>query len=222
VFNQQLETDMSTQYTLHAELRAEQGKGASRRLRREGKLPAIVYGGGKEPVAITLQHNEVARHLQDEAFYSQVLRLETDGKSESVVLRDMQRHPSRPFVLHMDLQRILEDEEIRVSVPLHFVNQDVCVGVKAHGGAISHVMNEVEVQCLPKDLPEFIEVDLANVDVGESVHLSDVKLPDGVVFLELALGEEHDHVLATVHAPSGGAASAGDGEEDGEAENAAE
>ncbi len=207
---------MSTQYTLHAEPRAEQGKGASRRLRREGKLPAIVYGGGKEPMAITLMHNEVSRHLQDEAFYSQILTLELDGKSESVVLRDLQRHPSRPLILHMDLQRIVEGEEIRVSVPLHFVNQDICVGVKAHGGSISHVMNEVEVQCLPKNLPEYIEVDLANVDIGESVHLSDVKLPEGVVFLELALGEEHDHVIAAVHAPSGGGSAdeeAGEGDE---------
>ncbi len=205
---------MSSQYVLHAEARAEQGKGASRRLRREGKLPAIVYGGGKEPKAITLKHNEISRHLLDEAFYSQVLRLEIDGAAESVVLRDLQRHPAKPLILHVDLQRILEDEEIRVVVPLHFINEEICVGVKTHGGSISHVMNEVEVQCLPANLPEYIEVDLANVDIGESVHLSDIDLPEGLTITELALGEEHDQVIVTVHAKAGG----GGAEEGGEAD----
>ncbi|HGG59434.1 MAG TPA: 50S ribosomal protein L25/general stress protein Ctc [Gammaproteobacteria bacterium] len=208
---------MSTQYVLHAEARAEQGKGASRRLRREGKLPAIVYGGGKEPKAITLKHNEISRHLQDEAFYSQILKLDIDGATEPVVLRDLQRHPSRPLILHVDLQRILADEAIRVSVPLHFINEDTCVGVKAHGGSISHVLNEVEVQCLPGDLPEYIEVDLEKVDVGESIHLSDIDLPEGLTLIELALGEEHDQVVVAVHAKSGG----GDEDSGSEAETGA-
>ena len=192
---------MSTQYVLHAESRTEQGKGASRRLRHQGKLPAIVYGAGKEPVSITLEHNEVLRHTEDEAFFSQILGLETEGKTEQVVLRDMQRHPSRSVILHMDLQRILEDQELKVVIPFHFMNAEECVGVKQSGGVISHVANEAEILCLPRNLPEYIEVDLENIDIGGSVHLSEITLPEGVVFTELMFGDDNDYMVASVHAP---------------------
>lgn len=196
---------MSTQYVLHAEARAEQGKGASRRLRHQGKFPGIVYGAGKEPVAITLDHNEVLRNLLEEAFFTQIIDLKTDGKAEQVVLRDLQRHPSRPTILHMDLQRIVADQVLRVVVPIHFINEEECVGVKTGGGVISRAMNDVEVQCLPKDLPEFITVDIENVGVDEAIHLSEVTLPEGVSLIETVVeaGEEPvDLMVVSVHVPT--------------------
>ncbi len=189
---------MSTDFVLHAEKRAEQGKGASRRLRRAGKLPAIVYGVGKEPAAVTLEHNEVIRHLDEESFYSQVLTVDLEGMREKVVLRDLQRHPSKSLVLHMDLQRIDEDEEIRVVVPIHFINEDTCPGVKL-GGQVSHQMVEVEVSCLPKDLPEFLEIDMAEMEVGDTLHLSDVKVPEGVQFSILAQEGDNDPAVVSIH-----------------------
>ena len=177
---------MSTNFVVNAEKREDQGKGASRRLRREGLVPAIVYGAGKEPEAITLRHNELIRQLEEEAFYSQVLTLKVDGSEENVVLRDLQRHPAKPIILHVDLQRINMNEKIHVQVPLHFLNEDSCVGVKMEGGVVGHLATEINVSCLPKDLPEYIEVDMAEVHVGDTVHLSDIKLPEGVESIELA------------------------------------
>jgi len=190
---------MSTDFVLHAEQRAEQGKGASRRLRHAGKLPAIVYGAGKAPASIILQHNEVLRHLEEETFYSQVLTVDLDGAREKVVLRDLQRHPAKQLVLHMDLQRINEKEEIRVVVPIHFVNEDTCPGVKL-SGQVSHQMVEVDISCLPKDLPEFLEIDMAEMQVGDTLHLSDLKVPEGVQLSILAQEGENDPAVVSIHA----------------------
>ncbi|HPE59305.1 MAG TPA: 50S ribosomal protein L25/general stress protein Ctc [Thiolinea sp.] len=190
---------MTKQYVLSAELREQQGKGASRRLRRTNGVPAILYGAGKDPVALTLKHNELQRNLQEEAFYSQLITLEMGGTRERVILRDLQRHPSRPFIMHADLQRVKENELLQVHVPLHFINEANSVAVKTQGGSIDHVMSDVLVACLPGDLPEYIEVDMGNVEKGQIIHLSDIKLPEGVSLPELALGEDHNQAIATVH-----------------------
>ena len=190
---------MSLDFTLNAELRSGQGKSASRRLRRTGKVPAVIYGGGEDPVSITLDHDSVMHNLEQEAFYSHVLTVDVAGKSQRAILRDLQRHPYKPTILHLDLLRVREDTAINVHVPLHFLNEDICHGVKMEGGAISHNMVEVEVSCLPKDLPEFIEVDTAEIKLNEALHLSDIKVPEGVTIIELAHGEGHDHVVVSVH-----------------------
>lgn len=189
---------MSADFVIHAEKRAEQGKGASRRLRHTGKFPAIVYGAGKEPAAVTLEHNEIVRYLEEEAFYSQVLKIDLEGVSEKVVLRDLQRHPAKPFILHMDLQRIKENEEIRVHIPIHFLNEDTCPGVKL-GGQVSHQIVEVEISSLPKDLPEFLELDMAEMEIGDTLHLSDLKIPEGVQLMALAQDEEHNLGVVSIH-----------------------
>jgi large subunit ribosomal protein L25 len=188
---------MSTEYIINAEQREDQGKGASRRLRRDGLVPGIVYGAGKEPVAITVRQNELVKSLEQEAFYSQVLTLKLGKDSEQVVLRDLQRHPAKPTLLHLDLQRINANEKLHAHIPLHFINEETCVGVKQGGGNISHVVIEVEVTCLPKDLPEYIEVDVADLNLGDALHLSDLKLPANVELVELA--HEHDNAVVTVH-----------------------
>ena len=212
-----------TDFVLNAEVREEQGKGASRRLRREGKVPAIIYGGDKEPQTISLVHHEVTHELQNEAFYSHILTLKIGKTEEKAILRDLQRHPSKPYVTHMDFQRVSANEAIRVLVPVHFINEDTCVGVKMGGGVLNHLMTEVEVQCLPKDLPEFIEVDVAELNVGDTVHLSDLKLAKGIDIVELLHGEEHDNAVVACHKGHGGAAAAepeegaeGEAEEGGE------
>ena len=193
---------MSVDFTLNAELRDEQqqGKGASRRLRKNGKVPAIIYGGGEDPVSVTFDHDKLAHSLEQEAFYSHILTVDVAGKSQRAILRDLQRHPYKPTVLHMDLMRVREDTAINVHVPLHFKNEDSCPGVKLEGGVISHNIVEVEVSCLPKDLPEFIEVDAAELKLNDSLHLSDIKVADGVTIVEFAHGEGHDHVVVSVHA----------------------
>jgi large subunit ribosomal protein L25 len=193
---------MSTSFELTSQLRTDLGKGASRRLRHAGHVPAIMYGAGKDPVALTFSHNELQRNLANEAFYSHILTIHIDGQTdEKAVLKDLQRHPSRPIIMHMDLLRVSETEEITIHVPLHFVNQDICVGVKTGGGIISHLMVEVEIRCLPKDLPEFISIDLATAQLGDIIHLSDLKLPEGVHIPSLTHG---DQPVASVHSPRGG------------------
>jgi len=201
-------------FTLEAQKRDDLGKGASRRLRREGKFPAIVYGGEQAPVAITVDHNEMLKHLDHEAFFSHVLALNIDGKANKVILRALHRHPYKPTVLHADFQRVSENETLRMHVPLHFDNRETCKGAKA-GGVINIIMNEVEVDCLAANLPEFIAVDLDDLDVGESIHLSQVKLPKGVSIHALELGEDHDTAVVAIHPPKGGAATE---EEETEAE----
>jgi large subunit ribosomal protein L25 len=189
------------EFDLNAEPRTDVGKGASRRLRRAGRLPAIVYGGDKPPATISLDQNELARRLEHEAFYSHVLTLRVGGESESVVLKDLLRHPFRRQVLHADLQRVTADRKLHIHVPLHFVNEEACPGRKA-GGTVSHTMNELEVSCLPKDLPEFIAVDLSGLELGQAIHLSDLPLPAGV---ELAhpVTPETDRTVVSVHRHGG-------------------
>ena len=202
-------------FELNAELRTDMGKGASRRLRRlADKIPAIIYGGDKEPQALTLDHPEVLQHVEHEAFYSHILKLIIDGEKHKVILKDMQRHPFKPKVTHMDFQRVSDNDTIHMAIPLHFINEDVCAGAKA-GGTIQHHMNTVEISCLAKDLPEFIEIDLTDLDVNGVLHLSDIKLPEGAQIIELTHGADHDQAVVSVHR-RGGAAEAT--EEDAEAE----
>ncbi|MEZ5462701.1 50S ribosomal protein L25/general stress protein Ctc [Dokdonella sp.] len=184
---------MAKTHELSVELRKDEGKGASRRLRRAGSVPAIVYGGGElGPVSIQMAHKDVYMAAQNEWFYSSVLDLSLDGDVQKVLLRDMQRHPFKQQILHLDFLRINENEEIRVRVPLHFLNQDTSPAGKASGVIIMHEVTEVEVACLPKDLPEYIEVDLADLKVDDIIHLSSLKLPAGTEIPELKLGKEHD------------------------------
>jgi len=189
------------QFEMTAEPRVDQGKGASRRLRREGKVPAVLYGAGKEAVAIQLDHNSLRRQLQSEAFYSHILHLSLNGTDEQVVLKDVQRHPVRPQILHIDLLRIDENEELEMRVPVHTINEEQCIGVKTKGGLINHQMNEVEVLCLPKNLPEYIEVDVAELDVGDTVHLEDLQLPEGVRSAVIAHGGDGSLPVVSVQMP---------------------
>jgi large subunit ribosomal protein L25 len=190
---------MSDKFDLIAEIREDQGKGASRRLRREGKVPAIIYGAGRPPRALAFDHNAVLRQLENESFYSSVLNVKVGEKSQAAILKDLQRHPARAQIMHLDLQRIVEDEEIRMNVPLHFVGEDVAPGVKQEGGNVSHLRTDVEVVCLPKHLPEYLEVDVSELKLDEMLHLSDIKLPEGVEIPELQQGPEHDHAVVSIH-----------------------
>ena len=190
-------------YELKAQSRSELGKGASRRLRRSGRIPGTVYGASKEPQSITLSHDEVLHQLDREAFYSSVLTLNVDAQSEQVVVKDLQRHPYKPDILHIDFLRIDEKQKITMRVPLHFMNEQQCVGVKSGGGVISRIMTELEISCLPGDLPEYIDVDMANVNLGESVHLSDIILPEGVEIDALLSGGDASASVATVSLPKG-------------------
>lgn len=188
---------MAGSFELDAELRPLQGRGHSRRLRVAGMIPAVLYGGGAEPLGLAFSHNKILKALENEATYSHILTIRYDGKAETAILKDLQRHPSRPIIMHMDFQRVSESQKIRVHVPLHFVNQEISVGAKK-GGVVNHNLVNVEVVCLPARLPEFIEVDLAKVDVGQSVHLSELKVPGGVELVELSHGPDHDLVVAVI------------------------
>ncbi|HBG29842.1 50S ribosomal protein L25/general stress protein Ctc [Candidatus Macondimonas diazotrophica] len=202
-------------FKVTAASRADAGKGASRRLRRQGDVPGIVYGGDKPPMAITLSNNEMVKHLQHEAFYSHVLELELDGKTESVILKALQRHVYRAgIILHVDFQRVVAGQELHVHVPLHFVGDERSIGAK-RGGIVSHLLNEVEVICLPKDLPEFIEVDVSGLDIGEGLHLSDLKLPTGVRLASLSHGESGDLAVVTIVPPKVEPAEASEAPEEG-------
>lgn len=195
---------MSDVFQFDAVARPGAGTSASRAVRREGGVPAIMYGAGKEPKQLTLSHNEVIKHLEHEAVYSHVLTVVVDGKKEKAVLKGLQRHPSKPRILHMDFQRVNVKEKLRMHVPLHFVNAGEAVGVKK-GGVVTHSQVDVEVSCLPKNLPEFIEIDLLALDVGDSVHLSEIKLPKGVEIVALAQGADHDLPVVSVTTVRGGA-----------------
>jgi len=171
---------MSVKFELKAEPRSELGKGASRRLRRAGKVPGILYGGETAPLAIELDHNQLLLALRKEAFHSSVVSLIIDGKKEQAVLRDTQVHAYKPLVLHVDFQRVDAKQTLHIKVPLHFVNEENAPGVKLSGGHVNHVLTELEIACLPKDLPEFIEVDIGELKVGQNLHVSQLKLPKGV------------------------------------------
>jgi large subunit ribosomal protein L25 len=181
-----------SEHNIQATSRNVEGKGASRRLRLAASIPAIVYGGKSAPQPIQLDHEKIWLAQQHEWFYSSILNLEIDGKVEQVLLRDMQRHPFKQIIMHLDFQRVDANQALRAKVPLHFLNQDKSPAGKTAGILVLHELNEVEVSCLPKDLPEFIEIDLSNLAVGDIVHLSDLALPQGVELPELKLGKEHD------------------------------
>jgi len=191
------------QIEFNAKQRDVQGTGASRRLRRAGQVPGIVYGGTATPQAIELDHNELFQLLRKEAFYSSVLTMNLDGTKEMCLLRDVQRHPFRQLILHVDFQRIDASHKIHQKVPLHFINADICPGVKLSGGMVQHVMSDLDVRCLPADLPSFIEIDLKDLASGHSMHVSELKLPAGV---EAVLHKGEDPVVATVVIRGGAAA----------------
>ncbi len=204
-------------FNLDASIRTDLGKGASRRLRREEKLPGIIYGGEEAPVSITLDHNKVKNAADFEAFYSHVLTLNVDGKATEVLVKDMQRHPYKPKIMHIDFQRVVAGQDVHTNVPLHFVNEEKSAAVKA-GGIAEHHVTEIEVTCLPKDLPEFIEVDMAAVEMGQTLHLSDLTLPAGVASVELAKDDEtHDLAVVTVK-PAPKAADTEEGDEEAASE----
>lgn len=188
-------------FTLNAQARTNEGKGASRRLRRlEQKVPAVIYGGSSAAQSITLELRELVKALESEAFYSHILTINIDGKPQSAVLKALQRHPVKNLPMHADFLRVDAAQKLTMNVPLHFINQDTCVGVKLEGGEITHFTSEVVVSCLPGNLPEYITVDMAAVHVGTTLHLSDLQLPAGVEIPVLALGHDHDQPVANVHA----------------------
>ena len=212
---------------LNATLREDKGKGASRRLRHANTLPAIIYGGSKDPMSITLLQKDVQHKLPNEDFYSQVLSLVVDGSAEDVLIRDIQHHPYKQEVMHMDFIRVDENKVVHVFSQLHFVGEDVSPGVKTEDGVINHVITEVELECFPKNIPSHIEVDLSEMHVGDIIHLSDLKLPEGVEVLALKQGEEHDTAVVGMHvrkvavetedeAPEAPAAPAVEGDEEAE------
>ena len=199
---------MSTvDFTVNAETRTDVGKGASRRLRNADKVPAVIYGASQDATSLTLDHDEMFHHLENEAFYSHILSVKVDGKIQKAVLKDVQRHPSKPKITHIDFQRISDTGKIHMHVPLHFVGEDKAPGVKA-GGLISHLMSSVDIVCMAKHLPEYIEVDVSNLEMDNAIHLSNIILPKGVEIPELALGPDHDLPVISIHAPKGGAAEA--------------
>ena len=201
--------------TLAAELREDQGKGASRRLRREGKIPAIIYGAGKEPVSIQVDQNIITNMASKEEFYAHIINIQIGDQTERVVAKALQRHVYKPQIDHADFLRVDESKKLKAKIPLHFLGDDKAPGVKK-GGLLSHDLVDVEVSCLPKDLPEFIEVDVSELEVGESVHMSELKLPSGVEIVELTKG--HDVTVAHVGTIRGGADEAEESAEEGEAE----
>jgi large subunit ribosomal protein L25 len=190
---------MPQQFELNARARSEHGTGAARRLRREGGLPAVVYGAGKPTQSIALDHATTVLQLRSEAFHSHLLKLNLDGAVEDVVLREVRYHPVRRQILHMDLLRVSATQALRIEVPLHFTGEEVAPGVKLGGGVVSHLMTAVEIECLPKDLPEYIEIDVSALELNATVHLSDLALPAGVSIPSLALGPDHDLPVVSIH-----------------------
>jgi len=184
---------------VNATPRSTQGKGASRRLRHAAKVPGVVYGGGQDAQSIELDHKELKQHLKTEAFHASILSLNLGGQKQQVLLRDYQMHPWRLDVLHVDFQRVAADRKIHMKVPLHFMNQETAPGVKTGGGTVSHVLSEIEINCLPADLPEYIEVDIGEMQAGQSLHISDLKLPQGVESVQLRGGD--DLVVVTIQVP---------------------
>ena len=215
---------MADLQTIAAAIREDVGKGASRRLRRTGKVPAVLYGGDRDPVSLTVEHKQLLHESEQESFYSSILELSVDdGRTQQVVLRDMQRHPFKQQILHVDFLRVDEKEILRISIPLHFVGEDGSPAGKASGVVIQHLMNEVEVAALPKDLPEFLEVDLSNLDAGKAVMLADIVLPEGVEIPMLATSDAPVMVANAIHISESqgtGAAAAAEAEALAEAEAA--
>ena len=190
---------MSKSFTVGAESRNDQGKGASRRLRRAGQVPAILYGGKGEPSNITLNQLSLLTMIDNEKFYSSIVTIKLDGKDQQAIVKDVQMHPAKAQVLHVDLQRVLADQPIRLHLPIHFLNQSTCPGVKTEGGQVSHLRTDIEISCLPKDLPEALEVDMAGMHLNDTIFLKDIKVPPGVTIPELATGREIP--VVSIHAP---------------------
>ena len=193
---------MAENFEVIAETRTDLGKGASRRLRHADKVPGVVYGSG-EPVSITMGHNDMLKHVANEAFFSHILDLQIDGKSEMAIVRDLQRHPAKQAVMHIDFMRVKKGVALHMSVPLHFINEESCVGVKVGGGLLSHLITDIEIACLPKDLPEFIEVDVAELALGATLQMSEITLPKGITSVALSHGEDHDMGVITCSKPRG-------------------
>jgi large subunit ribosomal protein L25 len=190
---------MRVSFTFGADRRAMQGKGASRRLRHSGKVPAILYGGAAGPQALVLDQQNLLTMIGSEKFYSSIVRVNVDGQPQEAIVKDVQMHPARQQVVHVDLQRVVENEAIRLHLPIHFKGEAAAPGVKSQGGLVSHMRSDVEVTCLPKDLPEFLEIDLSNMNLNETLFLSDIPLPTGVVIPEL--GHGRNAPVVSIHSP---------------------
>jgi large subunit ribosomal protein L25 len=190
---------MAEKFNLIAELREDSGKGASRRLRRENKVPAIIYGAGRPPRKLEFDHNKVIQQLENESFYSSILNIKVGNKSQAAIVKDIQRHPSKFQIVHMDFQRIVEDEVIRMNVPIHYVGGHIAVGVKEGGGTVSQMRNDVEVVCLPKHLPEYLELDISGLELDAMMYLTDIPLPEGVEIPELAHASEQAQPIVSIH-----------------------
>lgn len=189
---------MREDFDLVAEIRTDQGKGASRRLRHKGKVPAIIYGAGRPPRQLAFDHNRVLQQLENESFYSSILNIKVGDKSQAAIVKDIQRHPAKLQIMHMDFQRIVADEKIKMNVPIHYLNAEESAGVKVGGGSVSQLITDIEISCLPKDLPEYFEVDIIDLELNEMLHLSDIKVPDGVEIPQLAQGPENDHAIVSI------------------------
>jgi len=190
---------MAEKFDLIAETREDSGKGASRRLRHQGKVPAIIYGAGRPPRPLTFDHNKVILQLENESFYSSVLNIKVGDKSQAAIVKDIQRHPARNQIVHMDFQRIVEDQVIRMNVPIHLLGADVAPGVKAEGGTVSQMRNDVEVVCLPKHLPEYLELDISELELDGLMYMADIPLPEGVEIPELAQEVDQVQPIVSIH-----------------------
>jgi len=190
---------MSTSFELAATIREDLGKSATRRLRKQDMVPAIIYGAGGESVSITLSHNQLLHSTENEAFFSHILSIDVEGKKESVIIKALQRHPAKAILMHADFLRVNMKDKLKVRVPIHFIGEEEAAGAK-QGGVVTHDMVDVEVECLPKDLPEFIEIDVSALEIGESLHLSDIKLPKGMSIVALAQGDDHDSQVVAIQA----------------------
>ncbi len=214
---------MSTQdFVLHATAREDKGKGASRRLRHQGLVPSVIYGGTKDSQSISIIGKDFLKQLENEAFYSHIVTLDVDGKTEQVILKDLQRHPAKPVLMHADFLRVSKNQKLTTRVPFHFINEENSVGVKTQGGIVAHTMTDIEISCLPADLPEFIEVDVADLDLDTTIHLSDVILPKGVESVALVHGEDHDLPVVSINKPRGESTEDDDSGEETEGEASAE
>ena len=187
---------MSEEFNLIAEMRDDQGKGASRRLRRQGKVPAVIYGAGRDPRNLMFDHNKVLRQLDDPSFYSSILNIKVGEKSRAAIVKDIQRHPSKKQIIHIDLQRIVEDEQIKMQIPIHYLGEEDAVGVKIGGGTVTKLMTELEISCLPKDLPEFLEVDISELELDQMLNVSDISLPEGVEISDII--KEQDQAIVSI------------------------
>jgi len=190
---------MSISFELAASIRKDLGKGATRRLRKQEMVPAVIYGAGADPVSITLGHNQLMHSTENEAFFSHILSIDVEGKKEKVIIKALQRHPAKSVLMHADFMRVSMKEKLKVHVPIHFIGEEEAPGAK-QGGVVTHSMVDVEIQCLPKDLPEFVEVDVSALEIGDSLHLSDIKLTKGLEVVALMQGEDHDLQVVAIQA----------------------